>query len=57
MNGCVYCYAIRGNYGTAEYNRRRHDPRSPLMIGHLCDDDVVKERPVKSLRSTQHTLF
>mgnify|MGYP000836447501 CR=1 FL=1 len=50
-------YAIRGNYGTAEYNRRRHDPRSPLMIGHLCDDDVVKERPVKSLRSTQHTLF
>ena len=57
LNGCVYCYAIRGNYGTAEYNRRRHDPRSPLMIGHLCDDDVVKERPVKSLRSTQHTLF
>ena len=49
--------AIRGKYGTAEYNRRRHDPRSPLMIGHLCDDDVVKERPVKSLRSTQHTLF
>ena len=47
----------RGNYDTAEYNRRRHDPRSPLMIGHLCDDDVVKERPVKSLRSTQHTLF
>ena len=57
LNGCVYCYAIRGNYDTAEYNRRRHDPRSPLMIGHLCDDDVVKERPVKSLRSTQHTLF
>lgn len=57
LNGCVYCYAIRGNYGTAEYNRRRHDPRSPLMIGHLCDGDVVKERPVKSLRSTQHTLF
>ena len=57
LNGGVYCYAIRGNYGTAEYNRRRHDPRSPLMIGHLCDDDVVKERPVKSLRSTQHTLF
>jgi len=27
------------------------------MIGHLCDGDVVKERPVKSLRSTQHTLF
>ncbi len=48
LNGCVYCYAIRGNYDTAEYNRRRHDPRSPLMIGHLCDDDVVKERSVKA---------
>lgn len=57
LNGCVYCYAIRGNYNTAEYNRRRHDPLSPLLVGRPGDDDVVKERSVKSLRSTQHTLF
>lgn len=32
LNGCAYCYAIKGNYNTAEYNRRRHDPDSPLMM-------------------------
>lgn len=57
LNGCVYCYAIKGNYNTAEYNRRKHDPASPLMIGHVREGDVVKERPVKSLRSDQYKLF
>lgn len=56
LNGCVYCYAIKGNYNTAEYNRRRHDPLSPLLVGRLGDDDVVKERSVRSLRIPP-TLF
>lgn len=60
LNGCVYCYAIRGNYGTAAANHHRHHPESPLLIGtpdDLPGDAVVKERAVKSLRSDQPTLF
>lgn len=56
LNGCVYCYAIQGSYHTAEFNRRRHDPRSPLLIGHLAEDDTVTQRPMKSLRSDQRIL-
>ena len=50
LNGCAYCYALKGNYNTAEYNRRRHDPDSPLMIGRVGGDDVIREREMKSLR-------
>ncbi len=57
LNGCVYCYAIRGNYNTAQYNRQKHDADSPLLIGHIGEGDVVKERAVKSLRSDQSSLF
>lgn len=56
LNGCVYCYAVKGNYNTAEANSRKHDPCSPLLVGHLCDGDVVKVRPVRSLRIPP-TLF
>lgn len=59
LNGCIYCYAIKGNYHTAVRNSRRHDPASPLLIGtpdDLLDGAVIKERPVKSLRSDQPTL-
>ena len=57
LNGCIYCYAIKGNYNTAVYNRRKHDKNSPLLIGHLSEDDIVKEREMKSLRDNQYSLF
>lgn len=57
LNGCIYCYAIKGTYNTAEYNSRRHDPASPLMIGTLTGDEVIKERAMQSLRSDQPSLF
>ena len=57
LNGCAYCYAIKGNYNTAEYNRRRHDPDSPLMIGRPGGDDVIREREMKSLRCERRLPF
>ncbi len=57
LNGCIYCYAIKGNYNTAEFNNRRHDPASPMLLGHPAADDVIKDRVVKSLRDDQYSLF
>lgn len=57
LNGCIYCYAIKGNYNTVEYNMKKHDKNSPLLIGHLAEDDVVKDREMKSLRNSQYSLF
>lgn len=57
LNGCVYCYAIKGNYNSVEYNMKKHDKNSPLLIGHLLEDDVVKEREMRSLRNNQYSLF
>ncbi|MCD7898767.1 MAG: DUF1848 domain-containing protein [Bacteroides sp.] len=57
LNGCIYCYAIKGNYNTAEFNRRKHDKNSPLMIGHIAEDGVIKDREMNSLRNNQFSLF
>ncbi|WP_294480702.1 DUF1848 domain-containing protein [uncultured Bacteroides sp.] len=57
LNGCVYCYAIKGNYSNVEYNMKKHEKNSPLLIGHLLEDDVVKEREMRSLRNNQYSLF
>lgn len=57
LNGCVYCYAIKGNSRTAQSNRRKHDADSSLLIGNIREGDIVKERVVKSLRSDQSSLF
>jgi len=42
-NGCVYCYA---NYSDkiVEKNIEKHIRSSPLLIGDICPDDIVKER-------------
>lgn len=56
-NGCIYCYAIQGNYRTVACNRQRHDPASPLLIGSPYENAAVKEREMKSLRSDQYSLF
>lgn len=40
---CKYCYA---NYDEKEVfnNMKRHDVNSSLLIGHIEEDDVIKER-------------
>lgn len=60
LNGCIYCYAIKGNYATAAGNNCRHDPASPLLIGRVGDlagDAVIKDREMRSLRTGQQTLL
>lgn len=39
---CRYCYA---NYDreTVRRSMREHDPASPLLIGHLNSDDIIRE--------------
>ena len=55
LNGCIYCYANTGK-GKLSRNTERHDKHSPKLVGHVLEDDVIKEREMKSLRSDP-TLF
>lgn len=57
LNGCIYCYAIKGNYNTAEFNSRKHDKNSPMLIGNVSDGDTIKEREMRSLFDGQLPLF
>ena len=55
-NGCLYCYA---NYSstTVQKNSCEHNPSSPLIVGEIGNDDVVRDRKVGSFRDYQTTLF
>lgn len=46
-HGCLYCYA---NYDqeTVKYNMRRHDPRSPFLIGGHMEGEVIREASQES---------
>lgn len=57
LNGCIYCYAIKGNYNTAKFNRSKHDKNSPILIGEVGEDAIIKDREMKSLRTDQLSLF
>lgn len=57
LNGCIYCYAIKGNYNTAEFNSRKHDKNSPMLIGNVKDGDIIKDREMKSPIDNQLSLF
>jgi DNA repair photolyase len=55
-NGCVYCYANYSN-NIVEKNVKKHIQSSPLLIGDICPDDIVKERKVTSEKIFQNELF
>lgn len=57
LNGCIYCYAIKGNHITSEANYKKHDKNSPLLIGEPEEGAIIKERQMKSLRDSQSSLF
>ena len=40
---CKYCYA-NFNEQKVNDNYNKHDPNSSLLVGHLKDDDIIKER-------------
>jgi len=52
-NGCVYCYANYSN-NIVEKNIKKHIQSSPLLIGNVCSDDIVKERKVTSEKTLQN---
>lgn len=55
-NGCVYCYATRGQRSAAAV-RARHDPLSPMLIGHPAgDEEIVVKRP-PSCKTPQGSLL
>ena len=41
-NGCKYCYANQ-NPKIALENYKKHNPNSPLILGELKEDDVIKQ--------------
>lgn len=55
-HGCLYCYA---NYDNALVyrNMREHDPDSPLLIGHIQKDDIIREAKQASFIDRQMSLF
>lgn len=55
-NGCKYCYANFSSK-TALKNSGIHDSNSPLISGVMTEDDVVKNREIKSCKQCQMNLF
>lgn len=53
---CRYCYA---NYDKQSVinNFRNHDPDSPLLIGHIQENDIIKTANQYSYISNQISLF
>ena len=46
-NGCKYCYANK-DHNKALENYKRHDPDSPLLLGHLMETDVIQQSEQKT---------
>lgn len=53
---CRYCYANCSSENVAR-NARLHDPKSPLLVGHLMDGEVVHNAKQGSIIDRQMTLF
>lgn len=47
-NGCRYCYANKSPEKALRNFREKHDPESPLLLGHLRDADEVTQGVQKS---------
>ncbi|MCC8146623.1 MAG: DUF1848 domain-containing protein [Bacteroidales bacterium] len=56
FHDCNYCYAIR-NQKDLHSNARLHDKNSPLLIGNLQGDEIIKKREMKSLKDDHPSLF
>ena len=56
LHGCRYCYA-NSNMKLVKKNQKLHNPDSPLLIGEVKDDDVVKEVNEPSYIDVQQRLI
>lgn len=48
---CLYCYANFNNKMVQD-NSLKHDPSSPILVGHLNGDEKITIREMKSIRDT-----
>ncbi len=55
-NGCNYCYAIK-NEKTSLLNMKKHNPKSPVLIGKVQKDAIITYRDSVSLIENQMSLF
>ena len=53
---CRYCYA-NTNPGLVKENLKRHDPKSPFLLGHSNSEDVIHTAKQKSWVNNQISLF
>ena len=56
LHGCKYCYA-NSNIKLVRKNQKLHNPDSPLLVGELKNDDVVKEISEPSYMDMQQRLL
>ena len=55
-HGCRYCYA-NADDAAVRRGMARHDPLSPLLVGHVQPGDVVRDAQQASWRDGQIILF
>lgn len=55
-HGCKYCYA-NDNMDLVYQNQKRHDPHSPLLVGHAHTNDTIVYAKQKSVIERQLRLF
>ncbi len=53
-HGCLYCYA-NSNKRLVKRNLKLHDPKSPILIGEIKEDDIIIERKQESCISKEKT--
>ena len=56
MHLCKYCYA-NGNENQIRRNYLNHDDNSPLLIGHLQEEDKIREAKQESYKNGTISLF
>lgn len=54
-NGCLYCYANQSDV-RVEQTAAQYDVHSPMLCGSISEEDVITERPIKSLKTEQICL-
>jgi DNA repair photolyase len=47
LNACKYCYANKRPH-IAKKKYKKHDPDSPILIGHLKKNDIIHTANQKS---------
>ncbi len=55
-NGCKYCYALKSEQSSLN-NMKKHNPKSPVLIGEVNKDAIITTRETKSIVVNQLTLF